>query len=54
LLEQTLEEEKKADQKLSQLAEEINPQAAQAEGDEATSTKSREGRNAGTKPKRAA
>lgn len=32
LLDQTLEEEKKADEKLTQLAEEINPQAMQAEG----------------------
>ena len=31
LLEQTLEEEKKADQKLTQLAEQINPKAAQGE-----------------------
>lgn len=32
LLEQTLEEEKQADEKLTQLAEEINPRAMQAEG----------------------
>jgi ferritin-like metal-binding protein YciE len=53
LLEQTLEEEKMADQKLSQLAEQINPQAAQAEGEEVTSPRSREGRSSG-KSKRAA
>ncbi len=33
LLEQTLEEEKAADQKLSELADEINPQAAQGTGE---------------------
>lgn len=53
LLEQTLEEEKMADQKLTQLAEEINPQAAQAE-EEADSSRSRESRRSGTKSKRAA
>lgn len=42
LLEQTLEEEKQADQKLSQLAEQINPQAAQGR----PSAGSTEGRNA--------
>ena len=42
LLEQTLEEEKAADQKLTQLSEEINPKAAQAEEGKVGS--SREGR----------
>jgi ferritin-like metal-binding protein YciE len=36
LLEQTLEEEKQADQKLTELAQEINQQASQAEGEERT------------------
>ena len=42
LLEQTLEEEQQADEKLTQLAEQINPKAAQAEG--RSSTNAREGR----------
>ncbi len=37
LLEQTLEEEKQTDEKLTQLAEDINPQAQQGEGEEAES-----------------
>jgi ferritin-like metal-binding protein YciE len=51
LLEQTLEEEKQADQKLTQLAEEINPKAAQSEG--RSSTASQEGRSV-SKSKKAA
>ncbi|MGA8621075.1 MAG: ferritin-like domain-containing protein [Candidatus Sulfotelmatobacter sp.] len=41
LLEETLEEEKKADQKLSDLADEINPLAAQAQGGGGTVPRSR-------------
>ena len=41
LLEQTLEEEKQADQKLTELAEEINQQAAQGEGETAAPAASR-------------
>jgi ferritin-like metal-binding protein YciE len=37
LLEQTLEEEKQTDEKLSQLAEQINSQAAQGEGEQTES-----------------
>jgi ferritin-like metal-binding protein YciE len=43
LLEQTLEEEKAADRKLTELAEQINQQAAEAEGEKAPA--SREGRS---------
>jgi ferritin-like metal-binding protein YciE len=51
LLEQTLEEEKETDQKLTQLAEQINPQAAQGVGAEAET----EGRQVSrSKSKRAA
>jgi ferritin-like metal-binding protein YciE len=42
LLEQTLEEEKQADQKLNQLSQEINPQAVQSKAN--TSTAPHEGR----------
>jgi ferritin-like metal-binding protein YciE len=49
LLEQTLQEEKQADQKLTQLSEEINPKAIQGQGRAA----SRESR-AGSKSKKAA
>jgi len=44
LLEQTLEEEKQADQKLTELAEEINQQAAQAGGEESAPKASQGGR----------
>ncbi len=54
LLEQTLEEEKKADQKLSELAEEINPQAARAEGEGHGGRGSREIRSTTSKSRRAA
>src|SRR5437879_8682347 len=51
LLEQTLEEEKQADQKLTELSQEINAWAAQAEG--RTSAASRQGRGS-SKSKKAA
>ena len=41
LLEQTLEEEKQADEKLTQLAEQINPQAAQAQAGASVHSESR-------------
>jgi ferritin-like metal-binding protein YciE len=44
LLEQTLEEEKQADQKLTELAEEINQQAAQAGGEDSAPKASQGGR----------
>ena len=44
LLEQTLEEEKLADQKLTELAEEINQQAAEAGGEESAPKASQGGR----------
>lgn len=50
LLEQTLEEEKQADEKLTQLAEEINPKAAEGQ-EQGSATGSKEG---GSKSKRAA
>lgn len=53
LLEKTLEEEKNADQKLTQLAEEINPEAAEGEGEANTVGPSREVRT-GSKSRRAA
>ncbi len=54
LLEQTLEEEKQADQKLTELAQEINPLAAQGEGEGRTTTGSRENRATASKSRRAA
>ena len=51
LLEQTLEEEKQADEKLTQLAEEINPKASEGQGRAATG--SSEGRS-NSKSRRAA
>lgn len=51
LLDQTLEEEKQADEKLTQIAEEINRRAA--EGQEETSTSSRPGRSASRSKKAA-
>jgi ferritin-like metal-binding protein YciE len=54
LLKQTLEEEKQTDQKLSELAEEINSRAAQAEGQGRTSTGSGESRSTGSKSRKAA
>jgi len=53
LLEKTLEEEKNADQKLTQLAEEINPQAAEAESEGDTDGQIREVKT-GSKTRRAA
>jgi ferritin-like metal-binding protein YciE len=53
LLEQTLEEEKNADQKLTKLAEEINPQIAREEGEGKTAAATREVRT-GSKSRRAA
>ena len=53
LLEKTLEEEKNADQKLTQLAEEINPQAAEAESEGDTDGPIREVKT-GSKTRRAA
>ncbi len=53
LLEQTLEEEKQADQKLTDLAEEINQQAAQGEEQESAPKASQGGRGS-SKSKRAA
>jgi len=51
LLEQTLEEEKQADKKLTELSQKINPKAVQGEG--RTSASSHEGRG-GSKSKKAA
>jgi len=53
LLEQTLEEEKQADRKLTELAEGINRQAAQAEGVARTSAVAQGGR-AGSRSRKAA
>jgi ferritin-like metal-binding protein YciE len=53
LLEETLEEEKQADQKLTELAEEINPKAAQGQGQGRASTAAQEGRGS-SRSKRAA
>src|SRR5258707_8850072 len=53
LLEQTLEEEKQADQKLTDLTEEINKQAAQGEAQESAHKASQGGRGS-SKAKRAA
>jgi ferritin-like metal-binding protein YciE len=54
LLEQTLQEEKEADEKLTELAEEINPQAAEAQGEGRAPTGSREGRSATSKSRKVA
>jgi ferritin-like metal-binding protein YciE len=55
LLEQTLEEEKQTDEKLSQLAEQINAEAGQGEDAETEADAETEGRKQSTsKPKRAA
>jgi ferritin-like metal-binding protein YciE len=54
LLEQTLQEEKEADQKLSELAEEINPQAVEAQGGGRAPTGSRESRSATSKSRKVA
>ena len=55
LLEQTLEEEKQTDEKLTQLAEEINPQAQEAgEGTENEDSEGREGKRRKSSPRRAA
>jgi len=52
LLEQTLEEEKQTDQKLTELAEDVNSQAKETEtGEEASETRSRTGKGS---PRRAA
>ena len=50
LLEQTLEEEKKTDETLTQLSEEINPQAAQ--GEEMGEAQTEEGEQDESKPRR--
>jgi ferritin-like metal-binding protein YciE len=44
LLEQTLEEEKQTDEKLTQLAEDINSQASEVEEEEETETRPRSGK----------
>ena len=58
LLERTLEEEKQTDQKLTELAQQINPQAAQAEesdqDEEAARTGSGKGRGTSVRSRRAA
>jgi len=56
LLQQTLEEEKEADQKLTELAEEINAQAAegQGQGQAHAPTGARENRSMASKSKRVA
>jgi ferritin-like metal-binding protein YciE len=55
LLEQTLEEEKQTDEKLTQLAEEINPNAEEATGEEADEeSESRESNRGRSKTRRAA
>lgn len=55
LLEQTLEEEKQADQKLTELAGKINPRAAEGEEAEAgNTTAASQGTRSGSKSKRAA
>ena len=46
LLEQTLEEEKQADEKLTQLAEEINPKAAEGRASTAMESRSKSKRAA--------
>jgi ferritin-like metal-binding protein YciE len=53
LLEETLEEEKQADQKLTELAEDINPKAVEGDDEEAD-TKASHGPRSGSKSKRAA
>jgi Uncharacterized protein conserved in bacteria len=52
LIEQTLEEEKQADEKLTQLAEDINSQAAEGQGEE--ETQQREPKTNGGRSRRAA
>jgi ferritin-like metal-binding protein YciE len=54
LLEQTLEEEKQADQKLTELAEDINPKAAEGEEEAKGTTEPAHGTRGGSKSKRAA
>jgi ferritin-like metal-binding protein YciE len=55
LLEQTLEEEKQADEKLTQLAEEINPTAAEGQEEESQEQRSETASGGGrSKSKRAA
>jgi ferritin-like metal-binding protein YciE len=54
LLQKTLDEEKKADHMLTELAEEINAQAAEAQGDGHAPTGGRENRSMASKSKRVA
>src|SRR2546423_12017289 len=54
LLEQTLEEEKQTDEKLTQLAEEINPQAQQGSEEEEESETRGSTKKAGSRSRRAA
>ena len=54
LLEQTLEEEKQADQKLTELAEDINPRAAEGDEEGKDATQAPHGTRSGSKSKRAA
>ncbi|MGB2607209.1 MAG: ferritin-like domain-containing protein [Candidatus Sulfotelmatobacter sp.] len=54
LLQQTLDEEKEADQKLTELAEEINAQAAEGQGQGQAPTGARENRSMASKSKRVA
>ena len=54
LLEETLEEEKQTDEKLTQLAEEINPQAQQASEEEEESETRGSTKKAGCRSRRAA
>jgi len=53
LLEQTLEEEKQADQKLTELAQDINQQAAEVEGESRAPKAAREGRGSSNSRKAA-
>jgi ferritin-like metal-binding protein YciE len=54
LLEETLEEEKQTDEKLTQLAEEINPQAQQGSGEEEESETRGSAKKTGSRSRRAA
>jgi ferritin-like metal-binding protein YciE len=54
LLQRTLEEEKEADHKLTELAEEINVQAAEAQGEGQAPASARENRSMASKSKRVA
>ena len=54
LLEETLEEEKQTDEKLTQLAEEINPQAQQGSEEEEESETRGSAKKTGSRSRRAA